>query len=131
MNHHVQAGPLDGLFMDEEREEFLILDDDEEETPVSKKPEESPVLPSMPKLPSLKIPGFLRSKASKKPEPKPESSIEAVAESAAGVLDADLAVDGVHEFEWGIRGMDCPDCAMKAKRAVSSCLLYTSPSPRD
>jgi cation transport ATPase len=105
--------------MDEEREEFLILDDDEEETPVSKKPEESLVLPSMPKLPSLKIPGFLRSKASKKPEPKPESSIEAVAESAAGVLDADLSVDGVHEFEWGIRGMDCPDCAMKAKRAVS------------
>ena len=47
MNHHVQAGPLDGLFMDEEREEFLILDDDEEETPVSKKPEESPVLPSL------------------------------------------------------------------------------------
>jgi len=119
MNHHVQAGLLDGLFMDEEREEFLILDDDEEDTPVSKKPEESLVLPSMPKLPSLKIPGFLRSKASKKPEPKPESSIEAVAESAAGVLDADLSVDGVHEFEWGIRGMDCPDCAMKAKRAVS------------
>ena len=119
MKHHVQAGPLDGPFMDEEQEEFLILDDDEEETPVSKKPEESPVLPSMPKLPSLKIPGFLRSKASKKSEPKPESSIEAVAESAAGVLDADLAVDGVHEFEWGIRGMDCPDCAMKAKRAVS------------
>ncbi len=105
--------------MDEEPEEFLILDDDEEEAPVSKKPEEAPVLPSMPKLPSLKMPSFLRSKASKKPEPKPESAIEAVAESAVGVLDADLAADGVHEFEWGIRGMDCPDCAMKATRAVS------------
>ena len=119
MNHHVQAGPLDGLFVDEEREEFLILDDDEEETPVSKKPEEAPVRPSMFKLPSLKMPGFLRSKASKKPEPKPEPAIEAVAESAVGVLDADLAADGVHEFEWDIRGMDCPDCAMKATRAVS------------
>jgi len=119
MNHHVQAGPLDGLFMDEEREEFLILDDDEEEASVSKKPEEAPVLPSMPKLSSLKLPSFLRSKANKKPEPKPESAIEAVAESAVGVLDADLAADGVHEFEWGIRGMDCPDCAMKATRAVS------------
>ena len=31
----------------------------------------------------------------------------------------DLAADGVHEFEWDIRGMDCPDCAMKATRAVS------------
>ena len=119
MNHHVQAGPLDGLFVDEEREEFLILDDDEEETPVSKKPEEAPVRLSMFKLPSLKMPGFLRSKASKKPEPKPEPAIEAVAESAVGVLDADLAADGVHEFEWDIRGMDCPDCAMKATRAVS------------
>ena len=68
MNHHVQAGLLDGLFMDEEREEFLILDDDEDEAPVSKKSEEATVLPSMPKLPSLKMPSFLRSKASKKPE---------------------------------------------------------------
>ena len=103
--------------MDEEGEDFLILDDDEEETPVSKKPEETPVLPSMPKLPSLRMPGFLRRKAKEKPEPEPE--IEAVAESATGVLDADLAADGVHEFEWAIRGMDCPDCAMKATRAVS------------
>ena len=105
--------------MDEEGEDFLILDDDEEETPVSKKPEETPVLPSMPKLPSLRMPGFLRRKAKEKPEPEPEPEIEAVAESATGVLDADLAADGVHEFEWAIRGMDCPDCAMKATRAVS------------
>ena len=105
--------------MDEEGEDFLILDDDEDETPVSKKPEETPVLPSMPKLPSLRMPGFLRRKAKEKPEPEPEPEIEAVAESATGVLDADLAADGVHEFEWAIRGMDCPDCAMKATRAVS------------
>ena len=105
--------------MDEEGEDFLILDDDEEETPVSKKPEETPVLPSMPKLPSLRMPGFLRRKAKEKPEPEPEPEIEAVAESATGVLDADLAADGVHEFEGAIRGMDCPDCAMKATRAVS------------
>ena len=105
--------------MDEEGEDFLILDDDEDETPVSKKPEETPVLPSMPKLPSLSMPGFLRRKAKEKPEPEPEPEIEAVAESATGVLDADLAADGVHEFEWAIRGMDCPDCAMKATRAVS------------
>ena len=30
-----------------------------------------------------------------------------------------LAPDGIHSFEWGIRGMDCPDCAMKATKAVS------------
>ena len=30
-----------------------------------------------------------------------------------------MAPDGIHSFEWGIRGMDCPDCAMKATKAVS------------
>ena len=103
--------------MEEEGEDFLILDDDDDDTPVSKKPEEAPVLPSMPKLPSLRLPSFLRPKAKEESKPKPE--IDAVAESASGVLDADLAADGVHEFEWAIRGMDCPDCAMKATRAVS------------
>ena len=103
--------------MEEEGEDFLILDDDDDDTPVSKKPEEAPVLPSMPKLPPLRLPSFLRPKAKEESKPKPE--IDAVAESASGVLDADLAADGVHEFEWAIRGMDCPDCAMKATRAVS------------
>jgi len=29
-----------------------------------------------------------------------------------------LEIDGVHTFEWPIKGMDCPDCAAKAKRAT-------------
>ena len=29
-----------------------------------------------------------------------------------------LAIDGNYEFDWNIRGMDCPDCAMKASKAV-------------
>jgi len=104
--------------MDEEHEDFLVLDDDDEETSVSEKPEEPPVLPSMPKIPPLKLPDFMRPKSKEKTPPKPEPSIEPVAESAGDILDADLAADGVHEFEWDIRGMDCPDCAMKATRAV-------------
>ena len=104
--------------MDEEHEDFLVLDDDDEETSVSEKPEEPPILPPMPKIPSLKLPDFLRRKSKEKPSPKLEPAIDAVAESAGDVLDADLAADGVHEFEWDIRGMDCPDCAMKATRAV-------------
>ena len=31
----------------------------------------------------------------------------------------DLVIDGTYEIEWEIDGMDCADCAMKAKRAVS------------
>ena len=41
------------------------------------------------------------------------------AKSANLVLDADLAVDGTYDIEWNINGMDCTDCAMKAKRAVN------------
>ena len=33
-------------------------------------------------------------------------------------IEAELVVDGNEEFEWGLRGLDCPDCAMKATRAV-------------
>ena len=29
-----------------------------------------------------------------------------------------LAIDGNYEFDWNIKGMDCPDCAMKASKAV-------------
>jgi Cd2+/Zn2+-exporting ATPase len=41
------------------------------------------------------------------------------AKSADSVFDADLAVDGTYDIEWNINGMDCTDCAMKAKRAVN------------
>ena len=35
------------------------------------------------------------------------------------VFVPELVVDGVERFEWPLRGMDCPDCAMKATRAVT------------
>ncbi len=34
------------------------------------------------------------------------------------IYDARLIIDGVHSFEWPLRGMDCPDCAMKATSAT-------------
>ena len=30
------------------------------------------------------------------------------------IAESELSADGIIEFEWGIRGIDCPDCAMKA-----------------
>ena len=39
--------------------------------------------------------------------------------SLSDVKDMSLEIDGVHTFEWPIKGMDCPDCAAKAKRASS------------
>ena len=101
--------------MGEDAEEFLLLDD-EEEIPVSKKPEKKPfTIKSM--FSSIKLPKLPKSKP--KPVSNPEPTIETIATSVVDTTDLDLAADGVHEFEWDIRGMDCPDCAMKANRAVS------------
>ena len=38
---------------------------------------------------------------------------------SANFMEAELVVDGVEQFDWNLRGMDCPDCAMKATRAVN------------
>ena len=101
--------------MGEDAEEFLLLDD-EEEISVSKKPEKEPfTIKSM--FSSIKLPKLPKSKP--KPVSNPEPTIETIATSVVDTTDLDLAADGVHEFEWDIRGMDCPDCAMKATRAVS------------
>ena len=101
--------------MGEDAEEFLLLDD-EEEISVSKKPEKEPfTIKSM--FSSIKLPKLPKSKP--KPVNNPEPTIETIATSVVDTTDLDLAADGVHEFEWDIRGMDCPDCAMKATRAVS------------
>lgn len=35
------------------------------------------------------------------------------------VSASSIVPDGIHEFDWKIRGMDCADCAMKATKAVS------------
>jgi len=45
--------------------------------------------------------------------------IQAVELDEASISDSRLALDGVHTFDWPLRGMDCPDCAMKAVRASS------------
>jgi len=101
--------------MGEDAEDFLLLDD-EEETPVSKKPEKKSFSLKS-KLSSIKFPSLPKPKS--EPSSKSEPAIEAVAVSAGESIDLDLAADGLHEFEWDISGMDCPDCAMKATRAVS------------
>ena len=31
---------------------------------------------------------------------------------------SELSVDGMAEFEWDLRGLDCPDCAMKATTVI-------------
>ena len=104
-----------GNLMSEDSEEYLVLGDEEPESPsdVAEQPSKAP---SFPKLGPLRLPRRSRSTSgatSNQPadEPLPEATRE--------IPDIGLSLDGVHQFDWGIQGMDCPDCAMKATRAVN------------
>ena len=41
-------------------------------------------------------------------------------------FEAEIVTDGIHDFDWPITGMDCPDCAMKATSAINKNLAVTS-----
>ena len=44
--------------------------------------------------------------------------IDVESEATVVAEDLSLEIDGLFTFEWPIKGMDCPDCASKAKRAT-------------
>ena len=91
--------------MVEDSEDFLFLDDEEGDLP-SKKPGSSKI-----KLPKIAIP---KRKTTKNTKP-----IEKTSEEQPDSEAIEISLDGIFQFDWGIRGMDCPDCAMKASRAVN------------
>ncbi len=117
--------------MDEE--DFLLLDDEEDEEtspPKSKsgsvKTEKSSPVNIISNISKTVGEGFsqipLKIKQSsdmKKLLEERKNKIIPFAKSADSILDADLVADGTYEIEWGINGMDCADCAMKAKIAVN------------
>lgn len=91
--------------MVEDSEDFLYLDEEEGDEP-SEKPASRKI-----SFPKIAIPK--RKKAGDDHPPMPQ---------VADVSDSDgieISLDGIFQFDWGIRGMDCPDCAMKASRAVN------------
>ncbi len=89
----------------EDSEDFLYLDDEEGDLPL-KKPASSKI-----KLPKIAIP---KRKTTKNTKP-----IEKTSEEPPDSEAIEISLDGIFQFDWGIRGMDCPDCAMKASRAVN------------
>ena len=91
--------------MVEDSEDFLYLDDEEGDSP-SKKPASSKIT-----LPKIAIP---KRKTTKNTKP-----IEKTSEEPPDSEAIEISLDGIFQFDWGIRGMDCPDCAMKASRAVN------------
>ena len=117
--------------MDEE--EFLLLDDDEEEIAISsndksitdKVAKHTPgeILSNISKTVGGSISQIpLKMKESsdlKKLMKEKNDNIISFAQSADKIIDADLVVDGTYNIEWRIGGMDCADCAMKARKAVN------------
>ncbi len=88
--------------MPEDSEDYLFLDEEEEETLKSGRDRIS-----LPKIgfPRLSKPRIENNNVIEDPDNSIEDGFE-------------ISLDGTHTFDWGIMGMDCPDCAMKATRAV-------------
>ena len=101
-------------------DEFILVEDDDEEIPP-----ENPLPEAMPEEQKVALSerfsrlskGISGQVDAVKERLKPRLvDVEAEASIDAEVLS--LEIDGVHSFEWPIKGMDCPDCAAKAKRAM-------------
>ncbi len=127
-------------------EDFLILDDELEDSTPAKPASSTSAdsaksgsggLPSSITQAPSKLLGDIRSKISAAREKRAakaapvdelildDGSLEDVTPIAGAdsqtdaILEPELVIDGVERFEWQLRGMDCPDCAMKATRAVN------------
>ena len=100
-------------------EDFLILDDEETSSSssnsrslmTSSESKQSKSILSLKNRLSKTISEMASAIRKKKSNENTEQDYE--------IVDTVLAVDGIQKFEWQLRGMDCPDCAMKATRAVN------------
>ena len=96
------------MTMGEEGEDFLILEDDEFQSSESA---------DSPNKPIFNIKNDIVNQFS-----KIKKITHSNKEKISNPVDLDdsslLALDGVYNFDWNIRGMDCPDCAMKASKAI-------------
>ncbi len=61
------------------------------------------------------------------------SEIQSSADISDEPFVAEIVSDGIHHFTWPIRGMDCPDCSLKATNAVkkNSAVISCKISPTD
>ncbi|MEE2811599.1 MAG: cation-translocating P-type ATPase [Candidatus Thermoplasmatota archaeon] len=112
----------------DDSDDFILIDGDSDSSPPVEK--EIPTsTKSSEKVESTNIRQRLKSIATGVSEQveavkdrlKPRMSTDAIGDDAEAPPPADLtfSLDGSYSFEWPIRGMDCPDCAAKASRAVN------------
>ena len=91
--------------MVEDSDDFLYLDDEEGDNSSEKYASRKISLPKI-SLPKRKPAKNTHPSKTREVEPLDSDGIE-------------VSLDGIFQFDWRIRGMDCPDCAMKASRAVN------------
>ena len=101
-------------------DDFILEEDEDENLPVS-----APLPEAMPKAQKQAL-GERFTRLSKgissqvdavRDRLKPRM-IDVESEATVVAEDLSLEIDGLFTFEWPIKGMDCPDCASKAKRAT-------------
>ena len=104
----------------DDSDDFILEEDEDEILPAS-----APLPEAMPK-PQKQALGERFSRLSKglssqvdavRDRLKPRM-IDVESEATVVAEDLSLEIDGSFTFEWPIKGMDCPDCASKAKRAT-------------
>jgi Cd2+/Zn2+-exporting ATPase len=103
-------------------DEFILIEDDEGDIPP-----ENPLPESISEEQKVDVPltkrfsrltkGLSNQVDAVKERLKPRL-VDVEAAASIDAEDLSLEIDGVHIFEWPIKGMDCPDCAAKAKRAT-------------
>jgi heavy metal translocating P-type ATPase len=107
----------------DESEEFILVEDDDEVSTSTESPPEAMTDSQNVALSerfSRLTKGISEQVDAVKDRLKPRLDTSEPPESSQShiVEDLSIEIDGVHLFEWPIKGMDCPDCAAKAKRAT-------------
>lgn len=96
-----------------EGEDFLFLDSDDDPQPPAKEIENPKAIPKAEK-PTKDINKNLNSG----PSPSESQSHKKENLTPFDEMMTNLSISGVQEVGWGLRGLDCPDCAVKATRAL-------------
>ena len=104
-------------------DEFILIEDEDmtlTSSPIKTKTQgEDPIVETSISTNFSKFSGRIREQVDAvkdRLKPRNEDEKEEILSEPVGDISIDL--DGTYSFEWAIKGMDCPDCAAKAKRAL-------------
>ena len=118
-NSEVQTLPTLRNFMDESDDFILVEDEGESSDPIESLPVPMPESQktALSERFSRLTKGISGQVDAVKDRLKPRVDNQEIS-APEEIEDVSLEIDGIHSFEWPIKGMDCPDCAAKAKRAT-------------